>query len=76
MTQKWPYNDLELLLALDYDSHPLIIRLNVGQNWAQVRTGPPGDRNKYLKGFRPSRRTLQVTFKTLVFILQNSFIRL
>ena len=58
-------NDLKLtitlFIALDYQSRPLRIRLNVGQNWAQVRTGPPGDRNRFLKGFRPSRRVLQVS---------------
>ena len=73
LTQKWPKNDPKMTQkwsktenqtpnsALDYAGHPLTIRLNVGDNWAVVRTGPSGDRNKFLKGFRPSRRTLQVS---------------
>ena len=58
-------NDLDsiILLALDHTNRPLTIRLNVGANWAQVRTGPPGDRNRFLKGFRPSRRSFQVNLR-------------
>ena len=56
-----------LISALNFDGGPLKIRLNCGMHWAQVRAGPKDDRNRNLKGFRPSRRTLQVIFQTQIF---------